>query len=372
MNVSTRIVRHLPQRIRVWLIEQGWAYRESDAEKTPKIEISVDKGLPIRKPRSWERRLQRMLRFKPSLAGMVNEFCSCDLEIVRAITIEDDAPIAICLQKDDLVRIKRFVEYHRSIGFRYFAIIDNGSADESIWWLLEQSDVFLFRTTEPYTSAHRDAWINRILAYFGDKRWYAVLDADELLTYEDVEHKNIDQLIAQLNREGITRGRAMMLDMYAEEGYFEYGKSEDFLTECVYFDRSSYTTAPWDYHVALSGGPRKRLFNTNAALTKYPLFYLNEGEALYQAHAMFPLWKNLNTPCHLVIRHYKFLPGDKKKFEKIAQEGKYYGGSVEYKNYVARMADGELLRFKFEGTEKYVDSSSLKTIPCYDPIQWVN
>jgi len=375
MNLSPKIVRHLPQRIRVWLIEQGWAYPEKPGNGTVLSERELEKqligkGLPIRDLHSWCRRLHRMMRFRPSLEIMAKEFYSCDLKIIRSIEIADGFPIIVCLQKDDVTRVQAFVKYHRSIGFRYFAFIDNGSADGSFEWLHNQDDVFLFRTEEPYTSANRDAWINRVLAYFGDNRWYAVLDSDEFLSYEDCENKNIDQVISYLKSKKIMRARSMMLDMYAKDGYFERGNRGDFLTESVYFDSATYTTAPWDCHVILSGGPRKRLFNTNATLTKYPLFFLSDGEVLYQAHAMFPLWKNLNSPCFLVIRHYKFLPGDKLKFEKIAKDGKYYGGSIEYKQYVARMSDSEIIRFTFEGTEKYVDSSSLRVIPNYDAIEW--
>ena len=363
-----RCFTHLPQRIRVWMIERGWL-NENEERNSPFIHFN-ENSLPVHNPKSWEKRLRKLLTFKPSLRLMVGAFCGEDLRVIKAISIPSDAPIVLCLQKNDSVRIKEFVEYHRTIGFRFFAFIDNGSTDDSLEWLLSQCDVFLFQTETPYSSSNRDAWINRVMAYFGDNRWYAVLDSDEFLSYEDMENKDVNRLISQLKQEGITRARAMMLDMYAEDGYFENGEKSDFLKECVYFDKDTYSSGPWDYHFALTGGPRKRLFHTDATLTKYPLFFLEEGEALYQAHAMFPLWKNLNTPCHLVIRHYKFLPGDKVKFEKIAQEGTYYGGSIEYKNYVSKMTDSQVLQFRFNGSVKYEDSSSLKVLPYYDAIVW--
>lgn len=363
-----RIFRHLPQRIRVWMIEQGWL--NDGVVKLTDVPHWPSHSLPVVNPKSWTRRFRKVLKFNPSLLPMVDAFCRDDLHIVKTIKIPADALVLICLQKNDLVRIKAFIDHHRSLGIRHYAIIDNGSTDGSREWLMEQPDVFLFATDVPYTSANRDAWINRVLAYFGDNRWYLVLDSDELLAYDDMERRDIGQLIARLEQKHILRCRAMMLDMYATDGYFEIGDRADFLKQCVFFDVDTYTTGTWDYHVALSGGPRKRLFGTDATLTKYPLFRLAEGELLYQAHAMFPLRKNLNTPCHLVLRHYKFLPGDKQKFESIAREGKYFGGSIEYKNYIKAMSDAKVVHFVDGASAKYEDSASLRSIPCYNPIDW--
>lgn len=367
-TVFKRIFRHLPQSVRVWMIEQGWL--NEGRRVVADVPHWPTSSLAVRNPESWRRRLRKALKFSPSLWPMVETFCRDDLRIVKPVSFVADAPILICLQKNDLVRIKTFVEYHRRLGIRNFVIIDNGSTDGSLEWLVEQQDVFVLQVMHPYSSANRDAWINRVMAYFGDNRWYLVLDSDELLAYDDMEHHDIGQLIARMERKGITRCRAMMLDMYASDGYFESGERSEFLRQCVYFDADTYTTGPWDYHVALSGGPRRRMFGAEATLTKYPLFRLADGELLYQAHAMFPLAKNLNTPCHLVIRHYKFLPGDRVKFERIAREGRYYGGSVEYKNYVKAMANGDVLHFVDAASARYENSTSLRCISCYQPIDW--
>jgi len=368
--VPDRIFRHLSQRLRIALIERGRYLISFQNKRYSADVLSLHSDFPILDCRAWSERLSRLIVFEPKLETMALAFCTHKIEVIKPVSFVADAPILICLQKNDLVRIKAFVEHHRSIGIGQFVIIDNGSTDGSLEWLVEQQDVFVLQVMHPYSSANRDAWINRVMAYFGDNRWYLVLDSDELLAYDDMEHHDIGQLIAHMERKGITRCRAMMLDMYAADGYFESGERSDFLRQCVYFDADTYTTAPWDYHVALSGGPRRRLFGTEATLTKYPLFRLADGELLYQAHAMFPLAKNLNTPCHLVIRHYKFLPGDKQKFERIAREGKYYGGSIEYKNYVKAMANGDVLHFVDVASVKYEDSASLRCISCYQPIDW--
>ena len=362
--------RHLPQFIRISLLERGRYLFSRSSDICSDKALEALKSFPVLNAKSGANRLNRLVRFNPDLKLMVIAFCSHKINVLKLSRIADDSPILVCVQKDDLLRVQASIEYHRKLGIKNFAIIDNGSTDGSFEWLKEQPDVFLLQTLHPYSSANRDAWINRVLAHFGDNRWYLVLDSDEFLAYDDMEHRDIGQLLSQLKREGITRARAMMLDMYAADGYFETGSREDFLRQCVYFDADTYTTFPWDYHVALNGGPRKRLFNTEATLTKYPLFFLQRGELIYQAHAMFPLAKNLNTPCHLVLRHYTFLPGDKVKFAQIAREGRYYGGSVEYKNYVARMAGADVLKFVFEGSQRYVDSTSLRAITCYDPIVW--
>ena len=368
--VPDSFFRHLPQFIRISLLERGRYLFSRSSDICSDKALEALKSFPVLNAKSWANRLNRLVRFNPDLKLMVIAFCSHKINVLKLSRIADDSPILVCVQKDDLLRVQASIEYHRKLGIKNFAIIDNGSTDGSREWLMEQPDVFLFATDAPYSSANRDAWINRVMAYFGDNRWYLVLDSDELLAYDDMEHHDIGQLIARMERKGITRCRAMMLDMYAADGYFESGERSEFLRQCVYFDADTYTTAPWDYHVALSGGPRWRLFGTEATLTKYPLFRLADGELLYQAHAMFPLAKNLNTPCHLVIRHYKFLPGDRVKFERIAREGRYYGGSVEYKNYVKAMADGDVLHFVDAASARYENSTSLRCLSYYQPIDW--
>lgn len=365
------LFRKLPKSFRIFLIERGFSLFEPTwvSDKVHSFESLGICQLPIVDSRGWSVRMRSLLRFDKNLLAVVTSFYNSPIEVVKKVPFFENEPILICVQKNDSLRIKNFIQYHRALGIRNFAIIDNGSNDGSFEWLKLQQDVFLFKTSAEYSSQNRDGWINRLLAYFGDKKWYIVLDSDELLTYEDCEHRNINELLLFLSKMKISRARAMMLDMYAKTGYFENGDVNSYLEECVYFDINTYTTGPWDYHCILNGGPRKRLFDLDVMLTKYPLFYLNQGEVQYQSHALFPLSKNFVSPCYLVIRHYKFLPGDMEKYNRIAKEGNYYNGSIEYKKYIQVMNSSEL-PFFYDASVKYESSASLRSIDPYTPILW--
>ena len=86
---------------------------------------------------------------------------------------------------DDIYKIKVFMEHYRQLGVEAFIFLDNNSGDGTKEFLCQQEDVILYTSDQQYSSARRVAWINRLLAIYGQDRWCLVVDSDELVTYVD-------------------------------------------------------------------------------------------------------------------------------------------------------------------------------------------
>ena len=63
-----------------------------------------------------------------------------------------------------------------------------------------------------------------------------------------------------------------------------------------------------------------------------------------------------------VLRHYKFLPSDQKKFVEIANSGNYAHGSYEYKNYIEKTRNNQTLSFYNSASVEFTSSQALKKI----------
>ena len=294
-------------------------------------------------------------------------FFTTDINVIKKIKVQKKYPLLVTLCKNDLIRLQKFVEYHRNIGVRQFVVIDNDSDDGSVEWLQKQEDIFLVQVKDQYSAAHQEAWYNRILAHFGTGYWYIILDSDEFLTYQGMEEHNVDDLVKWLKKHKVYKACSFMLDMYAEKGYAEHGQKKEFLEQCIYFDADSYTAKnrnPW-----VEGGPRKRIFSLNNWITKYPILYLQEGDIL-GTHSVYPNDFTTKPPCHIILKHYKFLPGDKNVYQNYVDTKIHWNNSSQYARYLDVWKEKGVLDFMYKGSVKYKDSESLCKLSVYDGIDW--
>ena len=306
----------------------------------------------------------------PDLYDVAEAFASAEIKTLKNVEVTKSDLIAICIAKNDLIKIKKFITYHRNLGIDKFVILDNDSTDGSLEWLSKQDDVVLMQTKIPYTTNRREGWVNRIIAHYGDERWYFVADSDELLDYNNSENMTIKDVINFYKKNGIVRGRAVMIDMYATAPYYSKGKLENFYEECKFFDSDTYYSSPRRYINLVCGGPRERVFKEAPWLTKYPLFYFRKQDVECKSHFLFPFKKNLNTECNIVLKHYKFQPSEYEKYKKIAEDGNYFKGSKQYKNYVKVWKKMKELNFMCDSTLEYKNSNSLAKINVYKKINW--
>lgn len=364
----------LPNSVRLFFLENRFYFQEKGKNHTQHLKDLLlensGKSLPIQNEKLWIESFNKLTYAYPELIDVAEAFCQSEIRILQDRKVSRDDILAICVAKNDFIKVQEFIRHHRSIGIDKFVVLDNDSRDGSLEWIKKQDDVVLMQTKIPYTTNRREGWINRIMAFYGYSRWYMVADSDELLTYHECENRDIHELISYFERHGIQRARGMMVDMYAKPDYYESGSAETYMTDCVYFDKTTYYSKKHYVLDLVCGGPRERIFHQSPWLTKYPLFFLKEGDVQCKSHFLFPFEKNLGNRCNIILRHYKFQPGEIEKIRKVVSDGNYFNGSKQYKAYLDIIDRGEGLNFMCEDSEEFTSSKSLNVINLYRAIEW--
>ena len=289
--------------------------------------------------------------------------------------IDKEQPIVICVVKNDIIKIKEFYKHYRKMGIKNFVILDNNSDDGTFEWLSTQKDTNLFRTDVKYTTNRRQAWINKLISYYGFDRWYIIVDSDELLVYEEMESKTLEDLISFAEKNKYKRIRTITLDMYSEKSFNDDDNNENYLEKYIYFDSDNYNQVFHHAFKCINGGMRVRMFKgTNEKfgpyLTKYPLIYFERGDIQYNSHYSYPFYKNFDVPCWGALLHYKFLKSDMNKYIEIANSSAFYGGSYEYKQYIKIYKENPDMKYIYENSNKYINSASLEKIKEIERIGW--
>lgn len=285
------------------------------------------------------------------------EFCKSKITKIKYIGIIDNpSPILICPIKNDIAKISKFYNHYLNIGVKNFVFIDNGSDDGTYEWLLSQN-VNLYRCNNKYTSIRRLGWINRIIAQFGFHKWYIIVDSDELLIYKNYEEMKIMEFIKK--HETIKRIRGILIDMYPEKL-----TSSTSLDEYKYFDSDGYTKTIKDELVLIQGGMRKRIFDTNSYLTKYPIIYFDKNSIVCSSHYNYPFQYNFDSSCLIGILHYKFLATDFEKYKQYCENGSFSNNSLEYKAYIKKLSDHKDVNMLCECSVTFHNSNDFDKLTC--------
>jgi len=286
---------------------------------------------------------------------------------------DGDDVIMICCVKNDLERVKRVVSHHREIGISRMVFVDNMSTDGTREYL-EAQPVDLYSQDEIYHAGRKSSWIRQVQDIYGYDRWYLIVDSDELFTYVGMEKHKIQELTRYARSKNVVRVRSMLLDMYPDHELYQRHVANDgqysFDDDYRFFDCDTYYEAKDGRGYMVRGGPRKRCFESeldhSEPLTKYPLIFMGK-EDVWDDHRPLPYYKNFQSINVSVLRHYKFMEGDLEKYKTIAQEGRYYNNSANYKIYVN---NGNNVNFCYENSAEYVSSESLKKLSFLESISW--
>ena len=193
-----------------------------------------------------------------------------------------DSVVACVVLRNEVSRIPHLLDHHRRLGVRRFFIVDNGSEDGSIEVLLDQPDVHLWSTSGSFREANYGAhWFEAILREHAPDNWVVIVDADELLWFDECETRSIDDLCAELEGAGHRAAPGVLLDLYPQGPLAEAQPSTDRspLETSRWFDRRWYhgisdRSGPHQDQIGVFGGVRRRLFGGNGwdyCLSKVPL-----------------------------------------------------------------------------------------------------
>ena len=304
--------------------------------------------------------------------SVVLTFAMARIEVIRKTPDPDRTnPIVILCVKNDLRKIRILVDHYRTLGIKRFAFMDNGSDDGTYEWMLEQSDIDLYRCTKKYRTYVKEGWINRIASYYGFDRWVILTDSDELVVYEGMEDHSLAEVVEYGRKNGIRRFKALMLDTYSKGKMFD--KADDIRKEYCWIDTDSYSEQKtWAGKTEISifiGGPRFRLMQIQPKMSKLSLIYFEKGTVSDNAHFQYPHEEIVNAPCHLGILHYKFIDSDYSDYEKRAMKGSgFYRGGRDYRLYMGFFRSRDNSSFMYEGSTEFKDSSALKKIDFIKPI----
>lgn len=338
-------------------------------------DVSAKDNLRINNYIDWQKAFKKYIWSFPQNIELVRSFIQCDLKPMKVNhNINKKGVTLICVVKNDLERMKMLYEHHRNIGITHFVILDNDSNDGTLEWVLEQSDTDVYLVTEKFTSLKKYGWINRIIDIYGFDKWYLYVDSDELFVYNDYENKSIEDLIKYCEKKRIYRLSSLMIDMYSKDGIFKTNASKESIKEKYrYFDTNSYSETYSYKGIVIRGGPRKRVMASNQdwlgpILTKHPLFFFQKGNIFESAHYIYPFINKSGIESALL--HYKFLESDLIRYAKIATQGNFSRGSLEYKKYIKAYEKNKDLTFIYNGSTEFEGSQSLKLIDVIKPIIW--
>jgi len=331
---------------------------------------------------TWRDAMRQMLRahVRSGYASRLNElipaFADTKIEILKKENDFDPAiPIVVLCVKNDRRRIEMLVEHYRRHGVGQFAFLDNGSTDGTLEWLLQQPDVDLYRTEKHYTSFNKEAWINRLVSYYGFDRWYILTDSDELVTYDGIETHPFPDVLRYADRAGLSRIKALTLDMYTDGALFGDGPADDIRESYCWTDTDSFLAEERPIGGSVlsvyTGGPRYRAMNVKTSLSKYPLVYFSRGTVSENAHFQYPYGAAERAPCHFAILHYKFLEEDKKVYkERSSRASGFARGGGDYKNYMKMVEENSSASFMYPGSLRLTESAGLRQIPLIQSIDF--
>lgn len=275
--------------------------------------------------------------------------------------------------RNERQRLPYFLTHHRALGVDQFLIVDNGSDDGTVEYLLDQPDVSLWQTKHSYKDSRFGVdWLNWLQTRYGTGHWCLVLDADELLIYPHHDTKDLNELTAWLDDKGQKRLRTVMLELYPKgpPSQQRHRPGQHPAEVLQWFDAEGFVPLdqPGLRNEVLTGGPRLRMFFQDSprkapTLSKMPLIKWHWRYAYVSStHSLLP--RDLNHPPGApeaavtgVLLHSKFLPDIVDRSVDEKQRAQHFAYSDQYGDYYDSLIENP--DFWHEKAHKYQDWQQL-------------
>ena len=288
----------------------------------------------------------------------------------RRIRIGADDILCCVVVRNEALRLPYFLSYYREKGVARFLFVDNGSTDDTLPYLLEQPDVYVWRSDLSFNRANFGAgWFEPLLRRYGQEQWCLIVDADELLYYPDCERKSLTRLCWELDARAKRAFSAVLLDMYSDRAVRDthYARGQSFLDVCPYFDRQFYhatyeNAGPYRNQVGYVGGARQRMFGAagDYYLSKVPLIKYGADVVLAGGQHWTSLPAEEIAEESGALLHFKYFSTFVDYVSREVERQEHYGGALQYGEYARGLAqDGALTFYDPQHSIRLEDSAQL-------------
>lgn len=266
--------------------------------------------------------------------------------------------------RNESIRLPYLFSYYGKLGVDRIFVLDNNSDDDTISFLLRQKKTHIFQTKEKFSNIRRRIWNDVLLRQFGVGYWCVIVDSDEFLYFPYFDKLSLKDLCTFLDKEGFTALHCFLLDMYSNKPICNttYTSGQDVLDVAHYFDPASHfwwpcplTNCNQEEVFKYFGGVRKRVFNLDACVSKFPLMKFKPG--MYRAP--HDVMNAAIADIRGALFHFKFFNN---LSEKALQESKrevYFQKGLEYKAYAKKLMDIPDLNLHYEKSVKFTDYHQL-------------
>lgn len=263
--------------------------------------------------------------------------------------------ILICFYTDFENFADTWITHYLNIGITNFVLVDNNAKDKTKQILekyKKKANISFWEINDEYNCNKMCGWKTQIFEFYGIGKIFITVDSDELLIYKDYRKIPLAEFI---KKEKISVIKTLMLDVYTNKNLYE-GQIADF----KYVDNNTYKMTSTVYGNRFFGGPRTRLFGITPSLQKIPMMKYTGKEVFINDHFYYP-WK-INDKAKLCayLLHYKFLPGDEKKYIMYAEDGRHWNNSREYKIYINSIKSNGEFSFYDEKNSMLIDDLGFK------------
>ena len=287
------------------------------------------------------------------------------LKTIRSSAITSSEGIVLCHVRDEAELLPHFLKHYREIGVKRFAFVDNGSTDQTLPLLLDQSDCDVFQFTGSFRKSGLGmAWKNLLLLTYLPAKWYFSADVDEHAVYEGWPSIGLDEFANRMSVKGRSAVTALMVDMYSRgpitKAHIEPGGS--LLGTCPFFDGDGYQiNLPNNWRednfprLNAQGGPLVRAFGSKDRgniLAKTPLI-LEPNIYFHDPHTVLPIGLNF-APMEIALLHLRFSSTLTQKIARIVDHRGHTQGSIDdYQSLGIKMKQDPEFSFLYSGSVKF-------------------
>lgn len=309
--------------------------------------------------------------------GSANREALPQLKTIRSSAITHSEGIVLCNVRDEIELLPHFLKHYREMGVKRFAFVDNNSVDQTLPFLLDQSDCDVFQFSGNFRNSRAGmVWKNLLLLTYLPAKWYFSADADEHVVYEGWPNIGLDEFANRMSVKGLSAVTALMVDMYGG-GPIAMTRIEpagSLLKACPFFDGDGYEVGlPVNWRenefprLNAHGGPVERVFGRRDGpgwMAKTPLI-LEPNIYFMNPHTVLPVGLNL-MPIEMALLHFRFSLHLAQKIARVVERRGHSDWSIDdYQKMGGRMQQDPGFGFSYPGSvefqtpQQFVDRSMI-------------